>query len=373
MQALYKIFTPVLVIFLLVSASGDEVGLYKRVENAASSSDVKSIDLLAKEYLRRYPGGEYTADCLYYLAGTSTVPDDAIRKYRDILDKFPQYKRSTDIHIALCEIYSLTARWESLKQESFLGIAGSKLPADSARFRFFLLEALINMGRFNRAENEVSAITDNNHDYETLSRTLFMKSRITYRKRGMSSDYAITLRELVSGFRESSHYPSILYLLGEFYEATGDTNRAYSAYLDLAGNYPRSPESILINSRLKKLKNSGSRIVQYIPDEKVINRMDPIDIRPEIDEPEIQSGILYAVSIGPLSSQKQAQEIRRFAERIAPCGTVLLKRGYMIYCGKFSSSDEALARRVRLAEEYGINGSVVRLQSAPGRQYIYGE
>ncbi len=373
MQVLYKIFTPVLAILLLASASGDEDSLYKRVETAASSFDVKSLDLLTKDYFRRYPDGKYTVDCLYYLAGTVTLPDDAIRKYREILDKFPENKRRTDIHIALCEIYSLTARWESLKQESFLGIAESKLPADSARFRFFLLEALINMGRFNRAEKEVSAITEDNHDYETLSRTLFMKSRITYRKRGMSSDYATTLGELVSGFRDSSHYPSVLYLLGEFYEATGDNNRAYSAYLDLADNYPRSPESMLTSGRLKKLKNSGVRIVQFTPDEKVINRMDPIDIRPEIDEPEIQSGILYAVSIGPLSSRKQAQDIRSIAERIAPCGTVLLKRGYMIYCGKFSTSDEALARRVRLAEEYGINGSVVRLQAASGKQYIYGE
>jgi len=189
----------------------------------------------------------------------------------------------------------------------------------------------------------------------------------------MSRDYALLMKELAAGFKNSVNYPSVLYLLGEFYESTGDINRAYSAYRDLNKIYPRSPESLLTVTRTAKLKESGAVPLSYIPDDSLIRKLDPIDIKPEIDDNETKSDILYAVSIGPLLSRNKAWDMKKLAERIAPCSTVLLKTGYMIYCGRYSSPDDALAGRIRLAEEYGINGSIVRLQASTGRQYIYGE
>ena len=373
MRAKYKILSSIIIAFTLIAASGDEEEMYSRIMKAAISGNRKNTGSLSSDFIQKYPSSSRIPDVHFIHAGLCEHPDQAMAEYRLILDHFPGYNRRIEVHVNLCEILSLTGRWEDLRQQSLIAVSESINEEQGARFRFYLMESLISTGRFSRAGTEASVITGKSHDYETLSHALLVQSHVAYRTRGMSRDYAILLRELASGFKNSSRYPSVLYLLGEFHESTGDINRAYSAYRDLINLYPRSPESILAGSCAARLKNAGARPAAYIPDDTIISRLDPIDIKPDVTNDDTRSDLRYAVSIGPLASRESARNIRKLAEKIAPCGTVLLKSGYMIYCGRFDNPDDALAGRIRLAEEYGINGSVVRLQSASGRQYIYGE
>jgi hypothetical protein len=43
----------------------------------------------------------------------------------------------------------------------------------------------------------------------------------------------------------------------------------------------------------------------------------------------------------------------------------------MIYLGQYRDTDSALEIRIRLAEEYGINGNIVRFSIQGDKSYIY--
>ena len=52
---------------------------------------------------------------------------------------------------------------------------------------------------------------------------------------------------------------------------------------------------------------------------------------------------------------------------------VRLKNGYALYVGKRPDEEAAMKLKMRLAEEYGINGRIVRISGDGQRSYIYGE
>ena len=76
---------------------------------------------------------------------------------------------------------------------------------------------------------------------------------ITRQKSGNSREYIYILREAAMAPRKTGIHPSVLYLLGKFYESQGDWDRAYSAYRDIIDRYPRSPEAEFSSRRAESL------------------------------------------------------------------------------------------------------------------------
>jgi hypothetical protein len=190
---------------------------------------------------------------------------------------------------------------------------------------------------------------------------------------GFSRDYAYRLREIIIGFDRAHIEQSTLLLLGDFYMAVREYNRAYSALLDLVKRYPRSPEARVARDRIRKLRSHKPEYVKYIPERERLDRYDTINIHPEIEMEEDRGKERYAVSIGPLLSLKSAREIAETARKFGTTRIVQVRRGYLVITGSDREREKALRIRVRLAEEFGINGHLIRLEEQDGRQYIYGE
>ena len=77
--------------------------------------------------------------------------------------------------------------------------------------------------------------------------------------------------------------------------------------------------------------------------------------------------------MGPLASSRKAAELKGLLKDFDFIKTVKLKNGYALYVGRGPDEESALKLKIRLAEEYGINGRIVRISGDGERSYIYGE
>ena len=228
------------------------------------------------------------------------------------------------------------------------------------------------LGKIDQAEIECRAITGGVQSHAAR----ILLAYITRQKSGNSRDYIYALREAAMQYPKNGIHPSVLYLLGKFYESQGDWDRAYSAYRDIIDRYPRSPEAEFSSRRAEFLSDKKPKRRQYLPDESTVGRTEQIDIQPETDADEGGDGpdiSRYALSIGPLASLNDARGIKKTVGEFGPVKTARTRDGYIIYLGSFAGSDEALGTRIRLAEEYGINARIVRISHDDTRQYIHGE
>ena len=54
---------------------------------------------------------------------------------------------------------------------------------------------------------------------------------------------------------------------------------------------------------------------------------------------------------------------------------VIVKREkeFVIYVGRAPAQDDAVSMKIRLAEEFGFNGTIVNIREEDNREYIYGQ
>jgi len=214
------------------------------------------------------------------------------------------------------------------------------------------------------------------HNYTVLYRTLLLLSNIHRRENGLCRRYIYDLRELALGFDTPEIRASAIYLLGMFYDKSADYNRAYSAYIDIVKLFPDSPESIYAKKRIKSIIKFKPVIMNYFPKQKTIDSTDAIDIRPDIEfsrKKDLPYNTFYSVSVGPVSSGSKLNELKNIAKKFGRIRTLNFKNGYILYIGSFRDPESALPLKIRLAEEYGINGLIVRVSGKDGKKYIYSD
>jgi hypothetical protein len=142
-------------------------------------------------------------------------------------------------------------------------------------------------------------------------------------------------------------------------------------------DFPKSPESELSGIQLEKIRGYNSKKTAYIPDKRSIRETDRIDIRPELDIDERENNkteIQYSISLGPFLKINNARKIRDLIKKdFPPVEIARLRNGYGVYAGKFMNIDSAVSTRIRLAEEFGINGNIVKIVRDGEKLYIYEE
>jgi hypothetical protein len=195
---------------------------------------------------------------------------------------------------------------------------------------------------------------------------------------GFSRGYITFLHEYIINYKDSKKIPAAIFMLGNYYEAMKDYNKAFSAYSDITLQYPKSLESVYASQRLEILEKFNPLKSEYLPAEDVINHTDEIDIQPEtdIDSAENAEGsIIYSISIGPLNSLEGAENVRKLLSKdFDPIKIVEVSRNnFMLYAGKYSTIDSAVSMRTRLAEEFEINGLIVKMIKNAERIYIFEE
>ncbi len=86
-----------------------------------------------------------------------------------------------------------------------------------------------------------------------------------------------------------------------------------------------------------------------------------------------ESAEYYSVAIGPIPSGERALDIQHIIKNFGSVKTVRIREGFIHYVGRHRTPEEAMTLKIELAEEYGINGSIVLFSGNDQQQYIYGE
>ncbi|HOP30106.1 MAG TPA: hypothetical protein PKZ64_11100 [Spirochaetota bacterium] len=355
------------------SFANNEDKTYKNLLTLFHSGNEESFEKSAFSWLKSFPGSIHVPEVRMMLAEIESDTELAVQRYRIVVKNYSSYNKRDLALYKLCQILDLKSKWKELNSESLQGIKLFGTGPYGIEFRFMHINSLLMLEDYDKARIETFAITEKTHDFNTLSRAIFILSEIDRRTSGNSRAYIYSLRELASGFNKSELYPSIIYRIAEFYNEKKDINRAYSAYTDIVKLFPESPEAGMAVEKIKRLEKNNPVIVDYIPDMDLINKSDRLAILPEYDVNETAEEIYFSVSVGPFTRQKEAQEMNRLLKNFPSKRIIKAKSGYFLFIGKFRDTGKAYEGRIRLAEEYGINGNIVRFSEQGNRSYIYGD
>ena len=238
-------------------------------------------------------------------------PKRAIDQFRILVDKYRFYLKRDYAQYRLCQILYILSRWKDLKIESLKGIKLFKKSKYATSFQLFLAKAYIYLEMYYEAKKVCLDITKLDHRNETLTESLLLISYINKKTFGHAQIYIKSLSELITGYSTSKKIPTVIYLLGKYYEAKGNYDRSYSAYTDLSRRFPKSPESVFANRRLEYIKRFKPSKTAYIPNSKILKNIDKIDLHPEIGIVDENEGdIIYSVSLGSFYRLKDAREIK---------------------------------------------------------------
>ncbi len=338
------------------------------------SSIVKDQDSFEKEsslFLKQFPSSARVPEVRLLLADKESDTELAVEKYRLVIKNYSKFSGREYALYKICQIFDLKSKWKELKTESANGIklfpAGSYLDD----FRFMHITSSIMLEDYDTARDECIKITEHTHDFETLSRAIFLLAESERKISGNSKPYIYNLKELAAGFRKSELYPSVIFRLAVFYDEKKDYDKAYSAYSDISELFPDSPEADMSIQRIDKLKKMNPKKINYMPDNLTVKNTDELDISPEIEVNKEKDENFYSVAIGPFNKLNDTAGVIKLVKHYDDIRKVKTAYGYMLYLGRYTDTDSALDTRIRLAEEYGINGNIVRFSVHEKKSYIY--
>ncbi len=354
-----------------------ESELFRNIQKISESRDAGELDTMSRKFFRLYPKSDHIPDIRLMIAENEKNPEEAIRKYRVLVDKYRYYQKRDYAQFRICEILYLVARWSRLRVEAQKGAKLFPKSSYHVNFQLFLAKSLIFLDQLDEASKILKKIARTNHHYENLSLAILLLAHIDKYTSGYSKKYITGITEIIVGFKNSDTTPTALYLLGSYYERKRDYDRSYSAYTDLIKQYPRSPESVYAREHINRIEKYHPQKVAYIPDSAILENIDTIDIRPEIDlenRAPSRADLVYAISLGPFYNLMRTRKIAHLIKKdCKPISIVRLRKNFVIYAGRFSDSETALTMKIRLAEEFGLNGNIVRIKRDDKKQYFYGE
>jgi tetratricopeptide (TPR) repeat protein len=346
--------------------------MYRKITGIpAAESD--SFENSVSVFLKRYPKSKFAPLIILLKAERQKDIDLAIQDYRMIIQKYPSFDGREFCLYRLCQILDLKSKWEELEYETSRALKIYPHGRYSVEFRLMRATSLLMLEDFDACKHECLLITESSHDLEFLARATHLMAEAEKKISGNSKAYITLLRQLVTGFSKSDISPSILFSLGNYYQQKKYNDQAYSAYTDLIKKYPESPESVFAFMAIQSLKKYKPVYVKYLPDNRTIDEADTIDIEPAYQADPVSGDRYYCVIIGPFSKKKDTDSIIRLISDYDESRVVKTGSGYTILLGRFADTDNALSARIRLAEEYGINGSIVLFSKDKSGSYIYGD
>lgn len=362
----------------LAYAASSEEDHYKRMTRLFDSGRKSEFLVQYNDFIGKFPDSRKIADARFMRAGMEANRSEAIKQYRTIIDKYRYYPKRDLAQLRICEILYLNSSWDELIIEAQRALNLFPESAYSVNYKLNLAKAYVYCERYEDASAICRKIANSHHGYNDLSAMLLITAHIEKKTTGNSRAYLNILSEILTGFKDSDSAPGALYLLGKYYENKSEYNKAYSAYVDVTKKYSRSPEADFSKKRMAELNARGPVYVKYMPDVKQIQSGDTLDIKPEIDlngaENNEEAEVSYSICLGPFFEAKKANEIKNLIqEDFSPVKLVRVSKRILLYVGLLDESESAVALKIRLAEEYGINGNIVRVKRDMNRQYIYGE
>ena len=367
----------ILVSFLLLiyiplhSASEQEEKAFNALQKSFYGKDKDEFDKDCNLFLKNFPKSGYVPDARLLLADKETDVELSVKKYSSVVANYSRFHGREYAQYRICQILDLRSKWKDLKTEAAKGIKLFPTGRYNSDFRFMYITSLIMLEEYNNAKEEIIKITENSRELETLAIAISYLAEIEKKRSGNAKPYLNNLKELAEGFKKSEIYPSILFRLGLFYDEKKDYDRAFSAYSDIVKMFPASPEADMSAAGIERIKKFNPQKTAYIPDIKAIKNTDNIDLSPEHDINKDANANFFSVAIGPFTRLNDADSVLKLVKDYDDVRKIKVAYGYMIYLGEYRDTDNALAARIRLAEEYGINGNIVRFSVQGNKSYIY--
>ncbi|MFH0976866.1 MAG: hypothetical protein V1874_13880 [Spirochaetota bacterium] len=349
---------------------------FSRISELAEKGKADELAKSAQNFFKEHPESGLIADVRLILAENEQDAGKALLQYRTLVDKYRYFKKRDLAQYKICAILYLQSKWSALKTEAQKGAELFKESGYFVQYRIFLAKAYIHLEQFDAAKKVCLEITKMNHDYNILSETLILLSYTNKNIYGLSRSYLYSLNEIITGFKNSSSMPAALVLLGRYYKSKGEYNKAFSAFSDVTAKFPRSPEAEFANTEIASIEQHRPVKTNYMPDKEMISKTDSIDIHPEMDDENANpaDGIQYSISLGPFDKIGGAREIKNLVGKdFQPVEIAQTRNGYVVYAGRFAEPDAAIKTKIRLAEEFGMNGTIVKLVKDTNKLYIYEE
>jgi len=373
-ERLGKLILPIFFVLLCIpsySSNGQEDIAFRALQKSFKVKDKDEFDKEGSLFLKNFPKSNYVPDVRLLLADKETDVELAVKKYSAVVSNYSGFAGREYAQYRICQILDLISKWKDLKNETVKAIKLFPAGRYINEFRFMHITSLIMLEEYKNAKEEIIKITENTRELETLSVVISYLAEIEKKTGGNARGYLNNLRELAAGFKKSEIYPSILFRLAFFYDEKKDYDKAFSAYSDIIKMFPDSPEAAMSGREIEKIKKFNPKKTAYIPDIQAIKNTDNIDLSPEYDIKKDTAANFFSVAIGPFTKLKDADNVFRLLRDYDSARKIKLSHGYMIYLGEYRDTDSALETRIRLAEEYGINGNIVRVSVQGTKSYIY--
>ncbi|MDA3899545.1 MAG: tetratricopeptide repeat protein [Spirochaetes bacterium] len=366
-----------LLLFCSVSSlSASEQNDYVKIVESAWSDNYDRLSWLCRNFYKNYPSSKLIPDVMIIESRTFRDTDATIQTLKKIIQSYPGFSDRDHCMLKICEILYLNSRWSELDHEAQRGI---KMFGNKNRFYPYFLHyrSKASFYRQNYAASIGFADETFNSDRsfvfypELRLQNIFSEQKLHYD----SDRYVTHLKESYFELEGTGAEVSSLYLLGRNCELKNRHSLAFSIYNDLIKKYPRSPEALMSKKRtaiiaeykpkyiknpLAALEKEKSPLLDYLtPDSKV---------------PETNFKSYYALSIGPFYNLQEAEKLTKQLSRDFPAVSIV--RGFnffMIYVGRSETSESAMHYKIRLAEEFRINGEVVYIATEKDIRFIHKE
>lgn len=351
-------------LFLALSSAAFASGAdraYSEIIRLDETDENASDDIPKKcdHFIKSYPSSDRIPEIHIIAARHENSPVKALNHYTAIIRQFPKYTQILAVYRETCQILYLSSRYEESSRYAKTALSIDRSKNQTHIFSLILIHSLILSQEYDDASNCLkkysSAIDEDERSV--------LSDELSLRTGGNVSN------PVNAGNSRSS---CELYLLGKQYELERKYDYAFSAFKDLIHQYPRSPEGMIASKRLDLLvKQSPKYTKAYLNPQKEKNEFNLEHTSP-IDD--IDNALAYSVLIGPLYNLAEAKNLKK--EMTGSFEQIVLVKsadGFYLYVGRESSAEKAVALKIRLAEEFALNGKIAQRKEDSGREYIYGE
>ena len=350
----YSLIVSVFIIYSSASVRAGEIELFNSIREypaKLSPAQIKNC----KYFLKKFPQSANVQDVKLILAKSEKSPTAALKLYDSILLNNARTDVFDDAVIAACQLSCLLSRYDSC--ERYARMAVRKHSSSSKSAASYLVRSDIMLQNYDEASSNLNRYSD---FFTSVDKTFYLNTIKVH----TGFEDALTGKNISDA--------SLLYIFGRNFEYQNNRQYAYSAYKDLVKKYPRSPEALLCIGKVHSFEKCS---VKYSSEYLKSAKNKPVDsMSPDREISDDQSDLVYSVLVGPFTSEKEARILKKEMTEDFD-GVVIVKngKGYLVFIGNEPSAEMAVSLKVRLAEEFGLNGKIVQRRNDNGREYIYGD
>ncbi|MBN1499460.1 MAG: hypothetical protein JW982_04870 [Spirochaetes bacterium] len=365
-------FAVILFSSLIIFAESEKKYLLE-IENLEQKNNSASVLAKIGEFKKKFPKSSQLERLDIIEADHTSPAKSAIVKFRNIEKKSPNYETKSYCRFKICSIYYLQSSWENLERESDAGIRLYPKSGYYYDFYFFKAKAYFHKQLFSESYRLCSLCIEQGPKFYFYPEARLLHNYLEQKVSGNSTVYTANLSISSVQFADTGVEISSLFLLGRQYEYRKQYNPAFSIYTDILKNYPKSPEADFCRERLAEIKQfnpvyTGSYLKNSDPDTDFLN------ISPEDDVNTVENRNFYVIELGPFHNLKNVENIKELINNSFKHVIVVRKKTFFsLYVEQTADPEDALKIRIRLAEEFGLNGNIVFVKNDDGVQYYYGD